>query len=251
MRKVALILLFFHFSSLFAINSVDSVFQKSNNLYKSNKFEEAIAGYLSIVNQEINNQVLYYNIGNAYFKINDLGYARLYYEKAKLYSPHNKDINHNIHILKNKLIDDIKVVPGFNIVRLVKKTTSLLSSSQWGVVIIILLYLNLLLFLLFLFSNSIEMKINSMRSLFFILPMLIVVSFFLFYSKTKHQNEAILTSSNIYVKTAPSPSSDDYFIIHEGIKFKIIDELDNWSRVLLSDGKDGWIKNKYFSKIHK
>ena len=220
-------------------------------MYKSNKFEQAISGYLSIIDQDINNQVLYYNIANAYFKINELGYARLYYEKAKLYNPNNKDINHNIKVLKNKLIDDIQAVPEFIIIRLAKRITSFLSSSQWAITLIIVLYLNLILFLLFFFSNSIEIKINSMRSLFIITPLLIAVSFSLFYSKNKHQDEAILISSNTYVKTAPSPSSDDYFIIHEGIKFKIIDELDNWSRVLLSDGKDGWIENKHFSKIHK
>jgi SH3-like domain-containing protein len=61
---------------------------------------------------------------------------------------------------------------------------------------------------------------------------------------------AILVSQNTYVKTAPSLNAANQFIIHEGLKFEIIDMVDGWSRVLLSDGKDGWVENNHFLKIN-
>jgi len=237
---------------MFASNAVDSIFVESNRLYGVNDFEQAIKGYLSITDKNIDNKVLYYNIGNCYYKLSKLGYARLYYEKAKLYNPRDKDISHNIEVVKTKLIDDVKVIPKFFIVRIVNNINILFSPSQWAFIVLFVLYVCLFFFILFLFSQSVELKMNSLRTLFFIVPLFIIVLFFLFYSNMNHNNDdAILISSNTYVKTAPSPSSDDYFIIHEGVKFKIVDQVENWSRVLLSDGKDGWVENKHFLKVKK
>ena len=114
----------------------------------------------------------------------------------------------------------------------------------------LLLYLSLGLFVLFLFSFSYETKLNMLRGLFVAIPIFAIVLFFLFYSNRSDSGvDAVLTNPNTYVKTAPSISSTDYFVIHEGVKFQLIDTLDNWARIILPDGKDGWIQNSTFQKI--
>tara|TARA_B100000902_G_C27246641_1_gene882982 strand:- start:184 stop:897 length:714 start_codon:yes stop_codon:yes gene_type:complete len=233
-------------------NDLDSLFNHSNNLYSANNFEEAIDGYLSILDQNISNGVLYYNIGNCYYKLNDLGYARLYYEKSKLYNPTDKDVLHNIELVKAQLIDDIQNMPEFFLVKIINKINTKLNTSQWGYVVIAALYFNLFLFLLFFFSKSVEIRLNSLRVILIMLPMFLITVFFLLYSNFGNKyDDAVLIDSNTYVKTAPSEDADDYFIIHEGVKFKLIDQVDNWSRILLSDGKDGWVQNDQFLKIEK
>ena len=249
MRYNILIILFFSIYNVFSFN-VDSVFRESNQLYTSNMFEDALVGYQSIVDQGVGNDVLYYNIGNCYYKLNKLGYARLYYEKMKLYNPRDKDVVHNLQIVKNKLIDDIVSVPEFFIIKIVKNINSIFTTSQWGYVTVFVLYLNLFLFILFLFSFSIDFKVNMLRGLICSVPIFLIVIFFLFYSNSSQRyQDAVLITENTYVKTAPSISSSDYFIIHEGVKFQLIDTIDDWSRILLPDGKDGWIQNFNFHKI--
>ena len=71
-----------------------------------------------------------------------------------------------------------------------------------------------------------------------------------FINSSNAQPYGILISDNGYVKTAPSTASDNRFIIHEGLKFKLIDEVDNWSRIELLDGNDGWIENNHFIKVY-
>ena len=247
-----LILLLLFNLNLSASELTDSIFYGSNKLYESGSFEEAINGYLSILNQDIDHQVLYYNIGNSYYKLDKLGYARLYYEKAKLYDLHDKDINHNIEILERQLIDDINVIPEFIFIRILKQFNNILSPFQWGCASLLALYLSVILFLVFLFSTTPQTKMNSLKGLFFLIPVLLLVLFFTFYSNRESKyNHAVLISPNAYIKTAPSEGADDYFVIHDGVKFKIIDSLDDWSRVLLPDGKDGWIKNQHFLTIDK
>ena len=252
MKNKLLFILLLSLTNLFSFNDVDSVFNQSNSLYNSNSFEQAIDGYKSILNKDINNGILYYNIGNCYYRLNNLGYARLFYEKAKLYNPTDRDVLHNIELVKAQLIDDIKSVPQFFLVKIINDINVKLNSSQWAYVVILALYLNLIFFLLFFFSKSVDARVNSLRSLLITIPILLITVFFLIYSNFDNKYDtAVLVDSNAYVKTAPSIEADDYFIIHEGVKFQLIDEVDNWSRVLLSDGKDGWISNSTFLKIVK
>ena len=252
MKKYILFLFCISFFA-FSNENVDSVFQKSNELYKLNDFENAIEGYLSIVNQNISNHILYYNIGNAYYKLNEMGYARLYYEKAKLYNSKDQDIHHNLALVENQLIDDIQSIPDFFITKILKDFLYLFSLNQWAMISLGLLYFTLLLFLLFLFSSSFTLKSRVLRFLFLFLPLfLISLSAVLYHGSTlSDSSEAVLIASNAYVKIAPSTDAEDYFIIHNGIKFKVVDKVDGWSRIVLTDGKDGWVENKYFVKITK
>jgi len=277
MKKVSVFILYFSFLNLFgfsnldalnldsvsvaihdtiAINTInlDSVFVQATTLYNKNNFNESLDAYLSIVDQDISNGVLYYNIGNCYYRLNQLGYARLYYEKAKLYNPKDRDVNHNIDIVKARLIDEIAEVPNFFIVKIIKDIESIFSPSQWGYVFIIIFYVNILLFLLFLFSNSIQNKANALKALFVLTPAFLFVLCFLLYSNSSQKNTyGVLVSSNAYVKNGPSELADDYLEdpIHEGVKFELIDKVDNWSRILLTDGKDGWILTSDFEVIQK
>ena len=237
----------------FSSEQVDSVFNNSNELYISGEYQKALNGYLSILDKQINNQLLYYNIANSYYKLNQLGYARVYYEKTKLYDPGDLDVNHNLKIINSKLIDDIQVVPEFFLIKVFKQYCNWLSLNQWVWVFFVLLYLVLVLCLFFIFSTSFYFKNILLRLLFIFIPLFVLSSTALIYSNKifNSTNYGVLVSPNEYVKIAPSKESDDYFIIHNGIKFKIIDSLGVWTRILLTDGKDGWIQNKNFIKIHK
>ena len=234
---------------------IDSIFKESNKLYLANHFENAVDGYLSIVDQNISNQILYYNIGNAYYRLDKLGYARLYYEKAKNSAVSDNslldDISYNISFLETQLIDEINPLPQFFLMKFMNKIILALSNNSWAFVLIIVMYVNLVLFLIFLFSSSSYVKSLAVKSLLFLFQFLLVVCF-LFYMSSYQQQDvfAVLVSQNTYVKTAPSFNATNQFIIHEGLKFEIIDVVDDWSRVLLSDGKDGWIENNHFVKIN-
>ena len=252
MKKEIILIFLLSVSNLFGFNNVDSLFIYSNNLYSEQKFEEALDGYLSILDQNISNGILYYNAGNCYYRINSLGYARLYYEKAKLYNPTDRDILHNIDLVKAQLIDDIQSVPEFFITKIINDIKIKFSPSQWGYITILVLYLILFLCLVVFFSKSVESRTSSLKTLIVLFPIFLLIIFFLIYSNVdKKYNDAVLVSPNAYVKTAPSKDADDYFIIHEGVKFELIDKLDDWSRILLSDGKDGWVKNSYFEVVQK
>ena len=135
-------------------------------------------------------------------------------------------------------------------IRFIHNIKKKFSPSQWGYLLIFVLYFNLFLFLLFLFANLVETRLNCLRGLLFSVPVLLCVLFFLIYSNLPAKyRDAVLVAPNAYVKTAPSESADDYFIIHEGVRLQVIDQVSNWSRISLLDGKDGWVKTIDFEVI--
>tara|TARA_B100002052_G_C15830407_1_gene575054 strand:+ start:606 stop:1361 length:756 start_codon:yes stop_codon:yes gene_type:complete len=251
MKRNAFNLLIFSIYIFIGGENIDSLFLEANTLYQKGDYNQAIKSYESLLEQDIDNSILYYNMANAYYNLDQLGHARLYYEKAKLYDFNDSDVNYNLNTLEQRLIDDVLVVPDFFLKAIFKKIAYYFTAFEWSLVILVSLYLSLCLFLILMFSSNIKTRANSLNGLFLTLIILIISSCFLFFVNSSNmQSYGVLILDNGYVKTAPSKASDNRFVIHEGIKFKLIDEVDNWSRIELLDGNDGWIENSHFSKVY-
>ena len=105
-------------------------------------------------------------MANSYYQLNQLGYARLYYERAKIYDFNDPDVNYNLNTLEKKLIDDVLVVPDFFLKAIFKKVAYYFTSFQWSIIILCSLYLSLFLFLSLMFSSNINTRSSSLNFLF-------------------------------------------------------------------------------------
>tara|TARA_B100001287_G_scaffold274035_1_gene278583 strand:+ start:324 stop:1073 length:750 start_codon:yes stop_codon:yes gene_type:complete len=247
--KKYLLLFLFNFQFAYSIN-VDSVFVSANNFYEKSEFRNAINEYEKIIDAEISNSVLYYNIGNSYYKLNELGYARLYYEKAKLLDPNDDDLIYNLEILENRLVDDIPKLSSFFLIDFFKKISQTLTSFSWSILTLILTYLLIILICVLMLHKSKKYRTVALNSFFLTLPILMLTVVFLLLNIIKTKEYAILITTNSYIKTAPSSNSENAFIINEGAKFELIDEIDNWSRIQLQDGNNGWINSSHIKLIN-
>tara|TARA_B100000575_G_scaffold164156_1_gene131163 strand:- start:11854 stop:12606 length:753 start_codon:yes stop_codon:yes gene_type:complete len=246
--KKYLLLFLFSFQFAFSIN-VDSVFVSANNFYEITDFRKAISEYKKIIDSEISNSVLYYNIGNSHFKLNELGYARLYYEKAKLLTPNDVDLIYNLEVLENRLIDDIPKLSSFFLIDFFKKISQALTSSTWSLLTLIFTYLSVILICIIMLHKSKKYRAFALNLFLLSFPILIISIVFLLSNTIKTKEYGILITTNSYIKTAPSSNSENAFIINEGAKFELIDNVDKWSRIQLEDGNNGWIQNDKFLKV--
>ncbi len=100
-----------------------------------------------------------------------------------------------------------------------------------------------LLFLLYYFSTSSKKKLVYFNTTIFTVFILIISVFFAFnnYKTLKNNRTAIIFVPKVEIKNAPSMNSDEVFELHEGTKVVILDELDNWKKIKIADGKIGWI----------
>jgi len=224
-----------------------SVFQEdiaaANKAYADNKFNRAIELYKKVVDGGYESPELYYNLGNAYFKINDLPSALLYYEKAKKLDPGNEKIDFNIKVANTKIIDKIEELPLPFYKRWWNSFEQFFPVDTWAILSIIFLFALFISVAVYLVGNAI-----ILRKIFFWLGILFVV-ITLFsginannqYSKFKSSKEAIVFEPTVNVKSSPDAESQDIFVIHEGTKVKITDKVGTWIEIKIANGSDGWV----------
>ena len=231
-------------STLFvAQTSAKKLFDNANLLYKESKFEEAITLYKKIEATDSVSSSLYFNLGNSYYKLNNVANTIYYYEKSLLLDPLNNDALNNLEFARRMTIDNIEELPKTFLQRLEMNYLQKLSYNQWALLAIVFSFLAAILFLLFYFS-----VISNKKRIYFLTSMLsfflLIISVFITYQqyqKSMSTKYAIIFSPKISVNNAPTSNSDEIFELHEGTKVSVLDAIDDWKKIKLADGKIGWI----------
>lgn len=244
------IMIFVISASTFA-SPVEEKFNKGNSFYRDGEYEKAIEEYKSLIDEGYLGTSLFYDLGNAYFRIGKIGYAILYYEKAHKLSPSDEDINHNIDFAKLSTIDRIQPLPEFFLFEWWEAILSSFTVNGWAYVVFFFYLLLIILIALYFFARSIRQQ----RFIFFSgIVTLLIFALAISLLVIKVNREATLRSGVIVeqvvtVKSSPDPKSTDSFVVHEGLKVNLEDNLDNWVKIRLADGKIGWIEKNYVIQI--
>lgn len=249
MKKI--FLLFMLFANTLIAQSVDDIFNSANDFYKNEKFEKAIELYHQIESKGTISVELYYNLGNSYYKINKVGPSIYYFEKTLKLDPTNEDAQNNLIFAKRLALDNIQEIPKSIFQKININYLQKLSYNQWAMVSVVFSFVACLLFLLFYFANSPTIKriyfgSSIISFLALIITFSITYSQFLYF---KNNKEAIVFAETSSVKNAPTLNSEDVFILHEGTKVIVLDAIDNWKKIKLADGKQGWIFAKEIKEI--
>jgi tetratricopeptide (TPR) repeat protein len=230
-------------SKLMAISDADMVI-KGNKAYTAGMFSQAISYYQEVLKNGAASPELYYNLGNAYFKSNDIPSAILYYEKAKKLHPNDENIEFNLKVANSKIADKIEQVPQLFIKRWWTALFNLLSLDVLAVISIASFALFFVLLSIFLFASPLWVrKIAFWCSVAFLV---LSVSSFVIAQRKHHafkaQKEAIVFTPAVTVKSSPDVNSVDLFVVHEGAKVIILDTISTWQEIRIGNGSEGWIK---------
>lgn len=212
--------------------------------YSNQEFEKAIDTYEQIISNGYESAELYYNLGNAYYKSNKFALAIVNYERAKKLNPNDDDIDFNLKLANTHVVDKIDVIPQFFLSSWWDNLILLLSSNNWAIISMAAFILGLLGLLLFFLSHSTFIR----RFSFWLGVAVLIISLFTFNFSRKqkwldeNEPDAIILTPSVVVKSAPSESGTELFLIHEGLKVTVTDKLGDWREIRLSDGNEGWIK---------
>jgi len=225
-------------------DSVVVYIQQANEAYQANQFENAIALYAKVIDFQYESAVLYYNLGNAYFKSGDNARALLWLERAHRLDPNNEDIIHNISFVQQKLIDKIEHLPELFIVKLWNNTSSFLTGNQWAILSIVACSLFALCLLIILLIRISWIRSISIFIAVFALFFTVLSVIFAKKESTRYiQNpQGIIMGYVVNVKSTPNEKGSDLFVIHSGLKVGITDQLNEWVEIRLPNGEKGWIQ---------
>jgi tetratricopeptide (TPR) repeat protein len=238
-----ILFLLFLVANTIAAQNVDTLFVSANELYKNGAFEEAIEKYKRIESQDTVSSELYLNIGNAYYKLNKVGPTIYYYEKALKLNPLNTDVKNNLVFAKRLALDNIEEVPKTVFQKFNKNYLQKLSYNEWAIVVVISSFSTSIFFLCFYFGYSSTRKrfYFTTSGISFILLFVSVFITYSQYNQSKNKKEAIVFVEKTEVRNAPTLNSEEIFTLHEGAKVIVLDAIDNWKKIKLTDGKQGWI----------
>lgn len=228
-----------------------TAFDKGNELYRQGKYQEAAKSYESIVKDGKESAEVYFNLGNAYYKMNRIAPAIYNYEKSLLLKPNDKDTKINLGYAQKMVIDDIQPTPKVGFSKLVYNFTSAYHYDTWAWAAVGSAFFVLLFFTGYYFSGTTLLKRTFFVAMFIALLAIVITVISAIYVKAQEGKErpAIIFSEVASIKSEPLKNAEDAFILHEGTKVNITEKLDNWYKVQLADDSEGWIEKNAVKKI--
>lgn len=246
MKKVILLLIVLLALPCFSASDAVSNFEKANSFYKKGDYLSAIADYNKILESGFESSDIYFNLGNCYYKLNKTADAILSFERAKMLSPGDEDIDFNLKIANMRTIDRFQTIPKPFFIEWYASLQELNSSGTWAVYGIVLLFVASVSSIGFILVWSVPLK----KTLFAIAVITLIISIFSFISANQKYNlentrdYAIVYNPSVYVKSSPDEKSTDLFILHEGTKLKVLDSVSGWLKIRLANGNLGWLPEK-------
>ena len=242
------ILVVFAVSPLLAVANPN--FQEADNDYKNGNFSVAAQKYENILKQNTASQELYYNLGNAYFKQNQIGKAVLSYERALLYGA-NEDVSYNLSIVRDKVKNEPEQIQAFFLRRWWDAFRRLTPVDTWSVLSILLIWAGIAGFCSWLLAEERLQKKRGFIAGVVLLP-LSLLTFLAAKSNRStlcERKTAVVMVENTVVRSAPDELGTTVETLGEGVKIAVLDQIGSWYKVQLSNGEQGWLTLNQIEKI--
>jgi tetratricopeptide (TPR) repeat protein len=229
----------------------NELFEKANADYRNGIYSEALKTYHEIDKQGQVSADLYYNMGNSYYKLNQIAPSIFYFEKALLLNPSHEDAKHNLVFAQRMTIDAIEILPKSVLQSFNENIIYPISYNSWAWISVVLAFLIAIFSLSYYFSQY-----ATKKRVYFILSFVSIGLFLLVLSFTikakyhyKTDQPAIIFSTKVSIKSEPQLSASETFVLHEGTKVQVMQIIDDWAKIKIADGKIGWLLNSDFKKL--
>jgi len=244
MKKIAIIFLILMGFTAAAQN--DALFSDASDAYNAGDYNKAIENYLKIIEAEQHSAELYFNLGNSYYKLNQIAPSIYYFEKALLLKPNDPEILNNLGYAQNMTLDAIELMPETGLSKIYKDITRQLSFEQWGYLTVIFMIFFVLLYIVFYFLRyATQKRIAFITS--FVCLIIAVVSFvfaFLQFNDFQEEQPAIVFDDEVKVIAEPNNRSQTIFTLHEGTKVNVLEALEDYQKIRIPDGQTGWLPSE-------
>ena len=218
-------------------------FYQGVSYFTAGSYKEALQAWNEIYNTGYRSANLDYNIGNAYFKLNNIPSAILFYERAYLLKPADENINYNLQVARTLIVDRFQEIPELFFIKWYNFVSLFLSTNSWAKISLTFFVLFLLFLSLYIYSPRHRYKVIG----FWLAILLIILSLTSLAFKKRNKSlvydshKAIITTPMVSGKSSPDKSGNDIFVLHEGTKITVEDKVGEWLEIRLSDGNKGWV----------
>jgi tetratricopeptide (TPR) repeat protein len=226
-------------------------FEQGNQAYRDGDYPGALEWYKKIVSAGYESSQVYYNMGNCYYKLDQIGLAILFYEKAFKINPRDREIKFNLEMANLKVVDRLGSPPQFFLFEWWDKIKTYFNIDQWTKLVAALYVSTILMLILFIFLRFHRLRSVVLTILIVFAALTVFASYLLFLNvRAEAENTgAIVLVPSVNVLSAPNENSTDVFVLHEGVKVNLSDQRGEWVEITLPDGKSGWMKRETLGVI--
>ncbi len=248
--RTLLFIIGFCFSGLYTAAQVSdqSLIESGRHAYAEGNFPAALEHFRALDDKGYHSFELYYNIGNTYFKLNNIPSAILYYERAKRLNPHDEDLLFNLELANSKIADEVEAL---NQGQFWENFLRQLAVDSWAILSIAFFFLFLLTLFLFIYLRQAASK-RLFMGMSAICLFLSFIMFFMAWQSRKElydRNYGIVFDPSITVTSAPGDAGNKLFVIHEGLKVELLQHTGPYSKIKLPNGHIGWIPAESIERI--
>lgn len=250
MRNFVLFVLFlFLASTCLADPQIDMA--RAGKAYAAGAYDSAAALYKKVADDGYAAPELYCNLGNSYFKMNDMARAILWYERALRLDPGDEDANFNLNVANARINDKIEPVPELFYKRWFRGVLQAFSCDAWALASVLALVFSLAGFVLYLASRSLPLRKAGFWAGIGLAAIFLFTLTFAWagYGYANDASGAIIFAPTITVKSSPDEKGTDLFVLHEGTKVQILDRISDWYEIRIANGSVGWLPSSTFEKI--
>ena len=225
--------------------------QDADAEYSKGNYQQAIKDYEELLKAGESAEI-YYNLGNAYYRTENITRAVLNYERALLLNPADEDIRFNLQMARSKTIDKITPESEMFFFTWYRSLVNLMTIDNWARLAIASIILTLILALVYLFASPLILRKIGFYGGALFLIIFLLSNLFAFQQKQMlmKRNGAIVIAPSVSIKKTPEANSTDQGVIHEGTRVDIIDDtMRDWKEIHLADGREGWIPTSQIEKI--
>lgn len=215
-------------------------------LYTSGDYDGCVKEYNEILDSGMESATLYYNLGNAHYRLGQNAQAILNYERALKLDPANADIKHNLEFAKERTIDKIDAPETIFLERWWNNILNLATADTWAYCSVSLFAIFIAALLCYIFSRTLWLRKSGFAIAVISLFFTIFTFVFAYQQNAVKENSsyAIIFAPTVTIKSTPDVSGTDLFILHEGTKVQIIEAAGTWVEIITEDGSKGWLDAK-------
>lgn len=232
-------------SAISTLSLKESYFSDGNEAYEKGDYQLAVEIYNQILKDGFTSWELYYNLANAYYRLDEIGQSIINYKRALRLAPNKKIIKDNLTLARSKTSDNIEQLPQPFLKQWTHSFVSITTLHGWRTMLVIVLFLFCASLTVFFIAHNYRLR----KTMFIISALLLIITFLsainaaISVNNVTNNNEAVIIAPMTVVKSSPDPKSVDKFILHEGTEITISDTQDEWWQIYIADGKTGWINS--------
>ena len=229
-----------------AQTSVDLGYRRGKAAYNREQWTLVIQEFETIIRAGYESSVLFYNLGNAYYRTEEVASAVWAYEKALTLNPNDADARYNLSLANLRVIDRIKPPEIPFIIRTYRGFRDGYTTAEWVQVVSWLLFFTGLAFALGRIAWSGFAWLVGPLVVAIVLVAPLTVDSILTSTET---SEGVVYGKQVTVLSGPTERSTALFELHEGIKVSIVKVGEDWYQIELIDGNSGWLPREQIRPI--